>query len=292
MSDTAAADPELEELIIRLGCLEVRVRGRGLQTAAEVEDSGFVVVGPTRVAPIGPEASGEDWDTLETRVLAATSPNELAGLNILELAPLARQLRASVQGWSPLARVGRAYRAGVSHRAILRGDFGRAVSSPTCPIRNTLYIALRCRSHLQGFWTSDLGAFLARVKECDHVHRRRSRSWRARSLLLDHFLILLGDEEHGPARLAQGVLVRVRAGGFLVALPSVDPVVEVMRGLVDGEGESLVLDTVVSVMRGLVDGEGESLVLDTVVSVAFETSRGRALGEGPSYLADVPWEGA
>ena len=166
MSDTAAADPELEELIIRLGCLEVRVRGRGLQTAAEVEDSGFVVVGPTRVAPIGPEASGEDWDTLETRVLAATSPNELAGLNILELAPLARQLRASVQGWSPLARVGRAYRAGVSHRAILRGDFGRAVSSPTCPIRNTLYIALRCRSHLQGFWTSDLGAFLARVKEC------------------------------------------------------------------------------------------------------------------------------
>ena len=53
--------------------------------------------------------------------------------------------------------------------------------------------------------------------------------------------------QHGPARLAQGVLVRVRAGGFLVALPSVDPVVEVMRGLVDGEGESLVLDTVVSV---------------------------------------------
>ena len=29
------------------------------------------------------------------------------------------------------------------------------------------------------------------------------------------FLILPGDEEHGPARLAQGVLVRVRAGGFL-----------------------------------------------------------------------------
>eukprot|EP00439_Symbiodinium_sp_Y106_P057459 s1596_g8.t1 len=161
MSDTAAADPELEELIIRLGSLEIRVRGRGLQTVAEVEDSGFVVVGPTRVDPIGPEASGEDWDTFETRVLAATSPNEMAGLNILELAPLARQLRASVQGWSPLARVGRAYRAGVSHRTILRGDFGRAVSSPTCPIRNTLYIA----SHPQGFWTSDLGAFLARVKD-------------------------------------------------------------------------------------------------------------------------------
>ena len=87
MSDTAAADPELEELIIRLGSLEIRVRGRGLQTVAEVEDSGFVVVGPTRVDPIGPEASGEDWDTFETRVLAATSPTRWLGLTFSNLLP-------------------------------------------------------------------------------------------------------------------------------------------------------------------------------------------------------------
>ena len=190
-----------------------------------------------------------------------------------------------MQGWSPLARVGRAYRAGVSHRTILRGDFGRAVSSPSCPIPRASGLriwalswhgsrTLRETSRLLQFATplrAKLSATLTCLVLGGHGHRHCKATMFTGgdpgAGVPDHCYSPIAFSSFcratkSTARLAQGVLVRVRAGGFLVALPSEDPVVEVMRGLVDGEGESL--------------------VLDTVVSVAFETSRGRALGEGPS----------
>ena len=82
------------------------------------------------------------------------------------------------------------------------------------------------------------------------------------------------DSEDGGStvRLAQAYLVKIRAGGFLAVLPRNDYVVELMRSIVNEEGDSL--------------------VVDYVCAVELETSRGRSLGEAEVYFADMPWEGA
>ncbi|CAE7658405.1 Clec4e [Symbiodinium microadriaticum] len=67
-------------------------------------------------------------------------------------------------------------------------------------------------------------------------------------------------------------LVRIRTGGFLAVLPR--------------------NDTVVELMRGLLNEDGDSLAVDHFCAVELETSRGRSLGEAEVYFVDLPWEGA
>ena len=76
--------------------------------------------------------------------------------------------------------------------------------------------------------------------------------------------------EDGTGLRALGTLVRVRTGGFMVALPDLAGVAEVLLSLTTEEGE-------------------DDQVATYTTDVYMETVRGRGLPAGPCLLADVPW---
>lgn len=46
--------------------------------------------------------------------------------------------------WTPVARIGRALRAGISARRVLSGQFSKQAQSPHLPFKNKIYVCLRC----------------------------------------------------------------------------------------------------------------------------------------------------
>ena len=83
-------------------------------------------------------------------------------------------------------------------------------------------------------------------------------------------LLVLPSRGDGSGLRALGALVRVRTGGFMVALPGLAEVAEFLPYLTTEEGE---------------DDQGASYT----TAVYMETVRCRGLPAGPCLLADVPW---
>ena len=101
--------------------------------------------------------------TLERRALKAQLPSELAALPLSFLGHLTAKLRGQDSEWTPAARVGRAFRAGVIARKRLDGNYLDEVS-PNTPFRNAYYLVLRGRGNSHGFWTSSYNTYIAGVR--------------------------------------------------------------------------------------------------------------------------------
>lgn len=83
--------------------------------------------------------------------------------------------------------------------------------------------------------------------------------------------LVLANKEDGTGHRVLGHLVRVRTGGFMVALPEISEASEFLQTLETLEG-------------------ADDMVAFYSAEVEMETMRGRALGQGPCLLADVMWE--
>ena len=81
--------------------------------------------------------------------------------------------------------------------------------------------------------------------------------------------VLVGSLEGAGVRLLAH-LVRCRVSGFMVLLPA--------------------LEEVFALLEQLVDGDGDSLVVQKEVDVPLEDARGRRLGSGRMVLVDMPAE--
>lgn len=155
-------DPEVQELTFTFSRFQisVQVRVRDLGPGSDSPDFEFVT-GPA-------QPTGQLSSELEDRVLAATSPEEHAALNLNFLAHLERRLTGSDSVWSPKTRLGRAFKAGVVAKHLLSGSGPTATQTPSVPFRNTIYVILRSPSLPQGGWT--LG-YSKSISECGGNHR-------------------------------------------------------------------------------------------------------------------------
>ena len=81
--------------------------------------------------------------------------------------------------------------------------------------------------------------------------------------------VLVGSLEGAEVRVLAH-LVRCRASGFMVLLPA--------------------LEEVLAILEQLVDGDGDSLVVQKEVDVPLEDARGRRFGSGQMVLVDMPAE--
>ena len=159
---------DLDRVCIRLGRLQITVEqftAADLAPEAGSEASFEVVDYPEPEVPLAgegapsqeepglpPRSSAEDF-------LAADTPAAFEALHLGDLAHLSLDLSDS-GSWSGKARVARAYRAGLSAAAVLRGDRGAPVTSPKLEFKNQYYLCLRSAAYPQGFVAQTYHQFL------------------------------------------------------------------------------------------------------------------------------------
>ena len=102
---------------------------------------------------------------LEQAAISARGPAALSALTLPFLSYLVPRLKQSfTTEWSPVARLARAFRAGVLARRRLDGGILEE-SSEGIPLRNTFYICLRTANNCTtGFWTASYANYWSRVR--------------------------------------------------------------------------------------------------------------------------------
>ena len=164
-----STDRLLETVTVQLAGLEITLQARRLapEVSAAAGTEVAVVASPgvsaTEISlPTTAVATTPDPDL--DRILAATSARECALLvqGQPALDPWVAKLHASDPVWSPTARIGRAYRAGVLARLRLAGQIP-ALDSLGVPFRNTYYIVLRGAPGVSACWTNNYSLYLAKV---------------------------------------------------------------------------------------------------------------------------------
>ena len=162
-------DP-VESLTVRIANLELTISVRHLSprapssTAFElVPESSSVIATPgPALAPEEPLVIFDFSPALESQAIAARGPRALEALPLSFLHYLVVKLRSGAEGWTPKARIARAFRAGVLAGKRLSGDTPEE-SSPSIPLRNIYYICLRRAGGGPGFWTCDYGGYIRAV---------------------------------------------------------------------------------------------------------------------------------
>ena len=179
MPGTDLSDSSDSELILRFGELEISVRSRAgshsrSPSAGESVGGGSPLLtratssqsaGETPLA--GPRASAtsvaDRRALLERELLVARSPQDFLALDLQVVEHLLPRLRADCRGgWTPAARLGRAYRAGLIARSNLAGD-PVFLESPSIPLRNTVYVVLRGRPGQRAGWTTEFAVYARAV---------------------------------------------------------------------------------------------------------------------------------
>ena len=170
--------PAVDELVVQFRGLRISITSDSdlpaavSPTASSPAGSFTLVEAPTEGAqassgPLAGEAASLPEELAEPSVaedfLAVATPEELEALRLGPYCRLARGL-GTVGSWTPRARIARAYRAGVSAGFRLRGDREYIVSSPAFPLRNRLYVVLRCDARPQGFFTDRFRTFEENVR--------------------------------------------------------------------------------------------------------------------------------
>ena len=173
-------DPNIEQLTFALGGLEITVRRRPHEQESEVSSStpspGFLgsLAGP-RAVETQPRAASPAWSVVSSpsvqpwseawtaALLAARIPADFEGLDLAPVERLSRRLRSSTSGWSPLARLGRALRAGVSARQVLDGHLGCVQSGPPIQLPNKVFCVLRGAPGVGSGWTESAHIYFAAV---------------------------------------------------------------------------------------------------------------------------------
>ena len=172
-------DTDLESVTLRIANLEIAVSVRVVEPGVYSQQSLGLQISPQRRAtpsvaasvaassPVGrPTGLFEFDEALEELAIQAETPQLCAALPLGFLAHLVGRLRGQPSsGWSPQARIGRAFRAGVIAARRLRGEL-RPERSPSLPnLRNSFYICLRGGLVDTPFWTSSYSTYVARTRE-------------------------------------------------------------------------------------------------------------------------------
>ena len=164
------SDPEaLETITVQLAGLEITLTARRVGSgASSVSGSSFTFVGQTGSSASGASrvhsATPVEADPRLDQVLVATSAQDCARLIVIfpELDSWVSKLSASDPDWTPAARIGRAYRAGVLARLRL-ADQVPGLDSLSVPFRNVYYIVLRGAPGSEPCWTLKYSIYLDRV---------------------------------------------------------------------------------------------------------------------------------
>eukprot|EP00438_Fugacium_kawagutii_P013019 Skav214734 [mRNA] locus=scaffold3176:39423:40037:+ [translate_table: standard] len=160
---TEASDP-VESITVHLAGLEVTVTARRVGAASSV--------GPgTESDASGPEVSRPVWTSqpglrafpqaLESQALAAITPSAFAALD-LRCLRIEHRLHITSSEWTPAARLGRAFKAGLLARLHLDHE-SAFEESPAIPFRNQIYIVLRGSSEGLACWTRSHSVYTDRV---------------------------------------------------------------------------------------------------------------------------------
>ena len=194
MPRTETSDSSDSELVLRFGELEISVRSRAGSVQTHTPSAGSpvtagspsVVRGSAYQTPVqtplaglrAPAASAAAPATSvaarraqwESDLLAARTAEDFAALDLQVVEHLLSRLRATSCGlWTPLARLGRAYRAGLVARHCLTGE-PLLLNTPPIPLRNTIYIVLRGKPGVEPGWTVNYGTYIRAVAG-DHPDR-------------------------------------------------------------------------------------------------------------------------
>lgn len=163
----------VESVTLRLANLEISISVRQIEGTPSLSTDFEVVSTAAEAAPADLVDSVVDpygiTLDLEHRAIRAHSASELAGLRLTFLSHLAAKLRGQHRDWTPWARIGRAFRAGIIARRRLDGVFLEEAST-NIPFRNTYYVVLRGRGNSHGFWTTSYEIYLTGVREIGGSH--------------------------------------------------------------------------------------------------------------------------
>jgi len=166
-----SSDTSVESLTVRIANLELTISVRQLSPRAS-SSAGFELVTDlptvpsvqsTEAAPEEPLVIFDFSPALERQAIIAVGPRALEALPLNFLQYLVVKLRSGAQGWTPKARIARAFRAGVLAGKRLSGETPEE-SSPSIPFRNVYYVCLRRAGGGPGFWTCDYGAYIRAVE--------------------------------------------------------------------------------------------------------------------------------
>ena len=158
------SDQQVEELTLRVGELEISVKRRAPAGSGSLEpDSVSGSLAGLRAAAASAAASGDrldrspsspcSWSVVgggaapwsrewKRALLAAFSATEILAVDLQPIEHLQRHLSSQSSDWTPLARLGRALRAGLVARNKLDGE-GTFERSPDLGLANKVYIVLR-----------------------------------------------------------------------------------------------------------------------------------------------------
>lgn len=164
----------VEEVTVQLAGLEITLTARRLPGARatisarasrvfESEASNFI---------LGYDPVSQD---LIRRSLAASGPTALANLPLRFLDHFRTKLRGADSTWTPAARIGRAFAAGVAARLRLEGELLHH-STESTPFRVSCYICLRAPGFPDGFWTLDYNIYAQHVLDSRGEFHRTSIS--------------------------------------------------------------------------------------------------------------------
>ena len=172
-------DTDLESVTLRIANLEIAISVRVVEPGIYSRESLGLHISPSRrvapstaasaaaSSPVGrPTGAFEIDEALEELAIQAETPQLCAALPLGFLAHLVSRLRGQPSsGWTPQARIGRAFRAGVIAARRLQGEL-RPERSPSLPnLRNSFYICLRRGVVESPFWTSSYSTYVARTRE-------------------------------------------------------------------------------------------------------------------------------
>ncbi|OLP99118.1 hypothetical protein AK812_SmicGene18347 [Symbiodinium microadriaticum] len=291
-------DPALERLTLQLSGFRITIERASAEPPSPTgsfilvnEDSGSGAQAST--GPLAGEASTSQASrgrSSDDDFLEATTAEALAALSLGSFRDLARGI-AALENWTSEARIARAVRAGISAAIVLSGARDFQERSPPLPTRNRIYVVLRCSSTPGGFVTEAYKTFAARVPKdgvgrleraavCHAFPSRTVRGGALRREDVEHMVsshssgrplpvVYLTDDLASPTVRITAFLLKVRAGGLLVALPGDDSVNELLANFNESHPDTP--------------------LYFSGVQVACETPRRRAVGELMLNLVDVPW---
>ena len=164
----SSEDP-VETVRVVLAGLELTITARRVQGAGSgsASSASFEIVASEAVqeesSAIDP-ADGFSLDWIERQAFATTTAQQCADFARLLpfLDPLVAKLSASSGEWTPAARIGRAYRAGVLSGLRLSGRTSE-LDSLSVPFRNLYYVVLRGIPGVEPCWTSHYHIYLRKV---------------------------------------------------------------------------------------------------------------------------------
>ncbi len=155
----------VDELVLRFGELELGINVRRAPSPTGDSASWELVTtadGSTGASTTTATTNHLVSDNLVAQTIAATTAQELADLPLGFLSHLTSKLRGTNNEWSPQARIGRAFQAGVVASLRLEGQYSEHRAAGV-PCRNSIYIILRAPGLEQGGWTPNYAKYIAAV---------------------------------------------------------------------------------------------------------------------------------